>query len=270
MTLKIRGDIEVPQRIILGNDKNSFIVYESAGISLYVNNEAQFMVTADGATIGDDVVLNSVTISRTGENPIQIVDISNHVSLGIGLGLLIDNSFGDDDFRLYLPKINTDDQVIFNPGPGNDTAIVKFKKNMADSDGNIFTKYTLGAAIYDDDDNDILLGAIANIVGVVDIVQPINSDTTSIVSDYDTSAALAIVQSLAVKNLIWDQDGRADPEFVGFYGPGVVTAGFTEATFTSTDHGLLISQNRLLPVLWSCVRYLMENDLSYVLTGTEP
>ena len=264
MSFKFRGDIEVPQRIFLGNDRLSYITYESAGISLFVDGQSQFLVTADGATIADDLVLNSVTIARTGTEPIHIVDISNHPDLGIGLGLIIDNSLGSQDFRVYLPKTNTDDQVIFNPGPDNDTAIVKFKKNNSDTDGNIFTKYSLGGTIYDSG-SDIFIGAIANIDGALGICQPINTNTTTAGSELDQVTAFGIVQNLAAKELTWDMDNR-NVVFYGFHG-NEVSAQWADATFTSTDHGLMVSEQRLLPVLWQAVRWLMSNYHSVVLSS---
>lgn len=263
MTFSFRGDIEVPQRLILGKDKTSYISYQNAGLALVVNNETQLIIGNDGATIADDVVLNSVIISRTGTNPIQIVDISNS-NIGLGLGLIIDNSYTDDDYRVYLPKTNTQDHVIFNNGPDVDTAIVKCKKYITDDAGNIFTKYSLGGTIYDSM-SDIFIGAIANVDGALGICQPINGDTITGSSELDPETAFGIVSTLAAKTLTWDGDNR-DVTFDGFHGDEVALK-YAAATFDSPTHGVMVCQERLFPVLWSAVRWLISNYEGQPISG---
>ena len=256
MTFVFRKDIQVPEKLILGLNSNAFLLYENSGITFYVNSVAQMIVDATGGTITNDTLVNSVLLARSGTNPIQLVDATNS-SIGLLEGFLIDNSYTDDDFRLFLPNINADDQVIFNPGAGDDTALLKFKMNSTngDNDGNFFTKFAIGNLIVDGV-SDVFLGGIANNVGTIDICQPINATTIGTVNGVLNETAMAnIVAALAPKELIWDGGGR-NVTIEAFYGPEVALL-YAAATFTSTEHGLMVCQAKLFPVLWAAVRYLL-------------
>ena len=277
MTFVFRKNIIVPDNIILGTESIANIIFEDDGIVFYINGEAQVTIDENGLSGMAEVleVSQSITspylllyavpdINEIPQPPAAIFETSNEFDF-IGLyGVCIDVYYDDaqHDYRLYLPRVPTEDNVIFCNDGFSNTAVLKFLKNFNDIDGNTFVHFDLGDDISGDS---YTLGGIINLNGTVAIYQPWDADHIDDTANMaiDTATALGYVNAINAYDMLWHHEdsesnllrevehvhGFYAPDFVGVYEKAIVTLG-------PDMENQVICMEKLIPIMWAAIQEL--------------
>lgn len=267
-----RKNYKIPEKLYLGGDFNSYIQYVDDSMTFFPSNEAKFLIDVNGATFNDAMTAQQVILSRptTGNNAILLADAYETNDLTVE-GFVIDNSFGDYDYRFYLPKLNEEDHVIWNGAADNPTAILKLKKNPDPNaeeviypsftlTNNVFARFAFGTNIFDSV-SDYDMGVLMNLKGPITIAAPNNSGNCSAGSAISAANSAAIVKTLLSPKLLTNTNTSED--YPGFYAADVITAGGTQALAyyavdqITTPATALVSQDRLFPILWAAVQTIL-------------
>ena len=267
-----RKNYKIPEKLYLGGDFDSYIQYINNSMTFFPSNQAKFMIDTDGVTLTDTMTSPQLILARptTGNNPILLADAYETNDLTVE-GFIIDNSYGDFDYRMYLPKLNDEDAVFWNGAADNPTAILKLKKNPTPNadevlypsftlTNNVFARFTFGDTIFDSG-SDYDMGVLMNLKGPITIAAPNNSGNCTAGSALNTANCAAIVKTLLSPKLLTNSNTSED--YPGFYATDVITAGGTksEAYYavdqTTTASTALVSQDRLFPILWAAVQTIL-------------
>ena len=283
-----RLDIDIPGKIILGTNRDSFIISDGDAITFFLHGNPQFAITTEGALLHDDAFAPAL-VSETGHFAIAAYferppteDIQDEqVAIGDGFaitnipefaGFLLDNAYKDTpqhDYRLHFPADSTVDAVTFNTFPEPGTAGFNIAKNGGDFEGNVWLRFSLRESIFQQ--IGIRRGGIINMHGhnaIYDNINHTNIGTTT-PDAYTDEEAIDILTMIPVREFVWSN--RAEPGGINDYDTEVIEAFVAEdveaiypsavadvAAYTSGEFALekVVSQSKLFPILWAAVRHM--------------